>query len=118
MEWIDAFEPKPAQVFVVHGEAEVTEQFAGELRGMGIPAHSANYHEQYDLLQNCVLEEGTMPPAKKSAEEPLRCSSAYPELLDTANKVLAAIKANRQGANKNLRAMTEQLKELLKQWEE
>ena len=32
---------------------------------------------------------------------------SYPELLDTANKVLAAIKANRQGANKNLRAMTE-----------
>ena len=118
VEWIDAFEPKPAQVFVVHGEAEVTEQFAGELRGMGIPAHSANYHEQYDLLQNCVLEEGTMPPAKKSAEEPLRCSSAYPELLDIGNKVLSAIKANRQGANKNLRAMTEQLKELLKQWEE
>ena len=118
VEWIDAFEPKPAQVFVVHGEAEVTEQFAGELRNMGIPAHSANYHEQYDLLQNRVLEEGTMPPVKKSAEEQLRCSSAYPELLDIGNKVLSAIKANRQGANKNLRAMTEQLKELLKQWEE
>ena len=103
---------------MVHGEAEVTEQFAGELRGMDIPAHSANYHEQYDLLQNRVLEEGTMPPVKKSSEEQLRCSSAYPELLDIGNKVLSAIKANRQGANKNLRAMTEQLKELLKQWEE
>ena len=117
VEWIDHFEPKPAQVFVVHGEAEITEQFAAELRDTGILAHSVNYHEEYDLLENRVLVEGTLPPAKKSEDASMRSSTAYPELLDIGNKVLAAIKANRQGANKNLRAMTDQLKTLLEQWE-
>ena len=104
--------------FLFHAltRAHFNAQQAG-LRQRGLPAHAPDYEEVYDLLENRVLVEGTLPPAKKSEDASMRSSTAYPELLDIGNKVLAAIKANRQGANKNLRAMTDQLKTLLEQWE-
>ncbi len=120
IDWAEHFDPKPAQVFVVHGENEVTESFAAELREKGFAAHSANYREEYDLLENRVLAEGTLPPVKKKAEpeDGQYTSEAFPELLDVGNKLMSAIRANRGGANKNLRSMAEQLRKLLEEWEQ
>ena len=58
LQWIDHYQPKPRQVFVVHGDCEVTEIYADTLRQRGLPAHAPDYEEVYDLLENRVLAAG------------------------------------------------------------
>ena len=38
--WIQHFSPAPQQVFVVHGDSEVTDLFARDLNELGIAAHA------------------------------------------------------------------------------
>ena len=47
--WIQHFSPAPQQVFVVHGDSEVTDLFARDLNELGIAAHAPLYEEVYDL---------------------------------------------------------------------
>ena len=58
LRWIGAFEPKPKEVFVVHGDKDVTEIYAQTLRERGFSAHSANYEEVYDLLTGRIVAPG------------------------------------------------------------
>ena len=64
LRWIEHFSPRPRQVFVVHGDQEVTEVYANTLREKGLAAHAPNYEEVYDLLDNRMLSPG-LPPEKK-----------------------------------------------------
>lgn len=58
-DWIDHVKPvKPQQVFVVHGDAPVTEIFANSLREKGYNAHAPLYEEVFDLANNVMLAAG------------------------------------------------------------
>lgn len=50
LDWFDAIEPKPEHVFVIHGEEEVSESFAGALVQRGVPnAHVPHLHESFTV---------------------------------------------------------------------
>lgn len=61
LDWVAALEPKPEQVFVVHGEPDVARIFSERIRGeLGIPAVVAKYNEVISLAPSGyqVVEEG------------------------------------------------------------
>ena len=116
LEWARYYDPKPRQIFVVHGQAEVTEIFAQTLRDEQIPAHAPEPGEVYSLLDNRVLTPGTPRPQRK-APEAMDSSPAYRRLEDTARRLLEVVEHNRGGANKDLGKFTDQLRALIDKWE-
>ena len=81
LRWINSYAPKPSQVFVVHGESRTTEHYAQTLRDLGFSAHSPNYEEVYDLLDNRIIAPGIVLEPKAPA--PVDAGSpAYRRLED------------------------------------
>ncbi len=113
--WIEAVNPKPAQVFVVHGDSGVADIFADTLRHRGFDVHAPLFEEVYDLLENRMLAAGVElePKRPKSAEN---ISSAYFDLEGAAMELMALIHGKKGGANKDLRKMTNQLKTIVEKW--
>lgn len=113
--WIGNVAPKPQQVFVVHGDHDVTEIFAETLRQRGYSAHAPLYEESYDLAQNRMLAAGVeIEPKKPKVRESV--SNAYWELESTAVDFLELIRTNKTTPNKDLKKMKAQLKSLMDRW--
>ena len=51
LNWIQAFSPKPKQVFVVHGDAEVVPQYVERLEKLGFAVHGPELMEEYDRMR-------------------------------------------------------------------
>ncbi len=115
LRWIEHYQPKPRQVFVVHGDAAVTEIYAQTLRERGLNAHAPDYEEVYDLLANKMLAAG-IPPQPKPAAEP-GASPAFRRLEETGQKLLEVIAHNRGGTNKDLGKFADQLRALIEKWD-
>ena len=115
LRWIAAYNPKPRQIFVVHGDAEVTEIYADTLRQRGLDAHAPNYEEVYDLLANRMLSPGLPPEERKAAAS--AGSPAYQRLEAAGRQLLEVIAHNKGGANKDLAKFTDQLRALIEKWD-
>ena len=116
LRWIDHFSPRPREVFVVHGDAEVTQIYAQTLRERGYSAHSANYKEVWDLRTGRMLEAGTVPETKP-ARVADSASPAYRRLEETGRRLMEVIAHNRGGANKDLAKFADQLRALIDKWD-
>ncbi len=110
--WAEMYSPKPAEIFVVHGDAKITEIFAETLRKRGFSAHAPLFEEVYDLRENRMLAAGVelLPKRPKPAEH---VSAAYWELETAGMELLNFIQENKNGANKDLRKLTSQIRSLL-----
>ena len=117
LRWMDAFSPKPREVFVVHGEADVTEAYAHTLRQRGYSAHSANYEEVYDLRTGKMLSPGVVLTPRPQAALPGSASPAYRRLEETGRRLLEVIAHNRGGTNKDLGKFADQLRALIDKWD-
>jgi len=124
LNWACAFIQKPQEVFVVHGEASVTEIFAATLREKGFSAHAPEFREVYDLAANKVLEQGI--PQEAPAPAPIRKVPAARRVPETpgfqrlleAGKLLMEIIESKRGANKKeIRQLTREIKALLRDWQ-
>ena len=115
LRWIEAYNPRPRQVFVVHGDQEVTEVYANTLRERGLDAHAPNYEEVYDLLTNRMLSPG-LPPEKKQAA-PAAGSPAYQRLEEVGRRLMEVIAHNKGGTNKDLGKFADQLRALIEKWD-
>ena len=115
LRWIEHFSPRPRQVFVVHGDQEVTEVYANTLREKGLAAHAPNYEEVYDLLDNQMLSPG-LPPEKKP-EPASGGSPAYQRLEDVGRRLMEVIAHNKGGTNKDLGRFADQLRALIEKWD-
>ncbi|MPN11733.1 hypothetical protein SDC9_159041 [bioreactor metagenome] len=116
LQWIDAVDPKPRHVFVVHGDREVTQIFAKTLETKGFTAHAPLYREVYDLAADRQLDPGVeLEPRKKAAAESV--SLSFLALEEAGKFLLEVISRNRGGSNKDLRKFTEQLKALSSKWD-
>ena len=114
IEWAKAFSPAPQQVFVVHGEADVTELFAGTLNSLSIPAHAPAYEEVYDLLENRRLAAGIERAPKKTGQK--HVSEAYMYLEEMGKRLLEVIRESTGRPNKELRRLAGQIKALIDNW--
>ena len=116
LRWIGAFEPKPKEVFVVHGDKDVTEIYAQTLRERGFSAHSANYEEVYDLLAWLTVAPGIVPESKPAYAAD-SASPAYRRLEESGRRLMEVIAHNRGGANKDLAKFADQLRALIDKWD-
>lgn len=116
LRWIGAFEPKPKEVFVVHGDKDVTEIYAQTLRERGFSAHSANYEEVYDLLTGRIVAPGIVLESKPVYVAD-SASPAYRRLEETGRRLMEVIAHNRGGANKDLAKFADQLRALIDKWD-
>ena len=116
LEWIDRFSPAPEQVFVVHGDAPVTDLFADTLKERGIPAHAPLYEEVYDLLANEMVEKGKVIERKPKSGGASAASPAFVRLQDTAKALDALIAASRGRPNKELADLANQLNQIMEKW--
>ncbi len=115
--WAQHFAPKPEQVFVVHGDAPVTEVFSETLNGLGIPAHAPLYEEVYDLAENRMLAKGVVLERKKTTGGASAPSAAYVRLQDTAKELELLIHRSRGRANKDLAKLADQIKQIMEKWD-
>ena len=112
--WARHYAPKPRHVFVVHGEASVTEIFAQKLRDAGLSAHAAEYEEVYDLAADRMLSAGVpLPPKAVSASG----SPAYRKLESAGQDLMEAIRHNKGGTNKDLAQFEKELMALIQKWD-
>jgi len=116
LQWINAYTPKPRHVFVVHGEHEVTEAYAGTLRELGFEAHSPDPTEVYDLLAERIIVPGALPKKKQAAAQSQRISPAFQRLEDLGRQLVRVIAGLKGRPNKDLDKFSEQLKSLINKW--
>ena len=112
--WAKHYAPRPRHIFVVHGEASVTEIFAQKLRDAGLAAHAAEYEEVYDLAADRMLSAGVpLPPKPVSATG----SPAYRKLEAAGQDLMEAIRHNKGGTNKDLAQFEKELMALIRKWD-
>ena len=115
--WIEHFAPTPQQVFVVHGDSEVTDLFAKDLNGRNIPAHAPLYEEVYDLSANAMLAKGVVLEPKKTTGGAAAGSPAFVRLQDVSKQLEALISRSRGRPNKDLARLADQIKQVMENWE-
>lgn len=112
--WAKHYAPKPRHIFVVHGDAQVTEIFAQRLRDEGLAAHAAEYEEVYDLAADRMLAPGVPLPPRAIAV--VHGSPAYNRLEATAQDLLSAVRRKKGGTNRDLSEFEQQLRALIQAW--
>ena len=117
IEWIKAFDPKPAHVFVVHGDEDVAPVFAEELNSLGFHAHAAKFTECYDLAANEMVSEGYISERKRTAQKS-RADNLYAKLVSAAESLLALAKHCKGRPNKDISAFTGQIISLIERFRE
>ena len=117
LRWIGAFEPKPKEVFVVHGDSEVTDLFARDLNELGIAAHAPLYEEVYDLSSNTTLAQGVVLEPRKVSGGAAAGSPAFVRLQDVSRQLEALISRSRGRPNKDLARLADQLRQVMESWE-
>ena len=118
LDWISHFDaPKPQQIFVVHGDQDVTVIYADLLKERGFAAHAPDYEEVYDLLAGRMLAPGIPPAVKESLPTSPAGSPAYRRLEEAGQQLLTVIRHNKGGANKDLGRFADQIRALIKKWD-
>ncbi|MCC8151946.1 MAG: MBL fold metallo-hydrolase [Lachnospiraceae bacterium] len=117
--WVQGMPEKPKQIFVVHGEDAVTDEFAAHLtEATGAPAIAPYSGDSYDLLQNaCVVLGSRKRAEKKTAAKKKGVSSVFDRLLAAGQRLLAVIHKNKEGSNKDLAKFADQINALCDKWE-
>ena len=114
--WVKAIEHKPKQIFVVHGEDKVTDDFAAHLKAeTGCEAAAPFSGDTYDLLAGAWTAFGVIKPVKKKKKK--APSTAFTRLLAAGERLLAVIKKSEGRPNKELSRFADQINSMCDKWE-
>lgn len=116
--WVRAFEQRPERVFVVHGEDRVCDFFAELLKkDYGFSAMAPYSGAVFDLKANAWIREGLRIPIEKSIHHAGKPNSTFNRLLAAGQRLLAVIRHNEGGANKDLARFADQINSLCEKWD-
>ncbi len=119
LSWLEGFRPQIKQVFVVHGEDTVTDEFAGTVtERFGYPAFAPFSGGCVDLLTGEILSPGIREP-KKAAEKPSQAKkhAAFDRVVAAARRLLSVVYKNEELANKELAKLETQIQNLADKWD-
>lgn len=119
LKWVEGFEKKPEQIFVVHGDDTVTDEFARMVtEKFGIPAMAPFSGGMVDLATGEILSEGT-PVRITDSKKPFRKKAAqvFQRLLAAGQRLMAIIRKSEGMSNKDLANMETQINNLCDKWE-
>ncbi len=115
IKWINSFEEKPKKVFVVHGDDNACTAFTECLKiEYGQRAYAPYSGSVFNLISN-KFEFEAEPILLKKRVQP--ATGAYARLLAAGQRLLAIIKKNEHGTNKDLAKMTDQITALCDKFE-
>lgn len=118
LKWINSFEKKPEEVFVIHGENEVCEEFVKTLNGLGFSAMAPELEASYDLKNGDLIKSGFTPEKKTFHYEKAKAVPySYANLLDAIEHLKSVAHTNEGGANKDLQRFAEEINNLTKRWQ-
>lgn len=116
IEWIQGFKKKPDKVFVVHGESSVCDAFAESLeREYGISSYAPYSGTCFDLLTGKLAYEAS--PVLLVKKKARIVSDVFTRLTAAGTRLLAVIKKNEGGANKDLARFADQINSLCDKWD-
>ncbi|MGN0974794.1 MAG: MBL fold metallo-hydrolase RNA specificity domain-containing protein [Gemmiger sp.] len=119
--WIDHFSPRPAMVFVNHGEDGVAQVWTQHLKDKGYAAeapYNGAVYELWDRRAVCLAVGNTRRIEKSAAaQEGRRTSTAFERLVNMGKRLMVVIEHNRGGANKDLAKFASQIQALCDKWD-
>jgi len=126
LKWIESYSPRPARIFLTHGNDEAMATLSGLIEERtGQAAESPYSGSVFDLATNAWVKleapipiQGTVgaEPKDRKKKESRRKDTAYDGLMAAYEKLRVAVEANKNGANKDLAAFTSQLENLYTKW--
>lgn len=120
IDWLAAFDEKPTQVYVVHGEDSVTDDFAAKITEVfGIKATAPYSGDSFDLItgEQLAFSERRRIEKKPAHAAAAAVSSAFEKLLAAGERLLAVIRRNSQTSNKDLEKFAEEIDALCEKWD-
>ncbi len=118
LRWITAFDPKPAMVFVNHGDDAAVKAYANTLADeygftVGAPYSGA----VFDLAQGVWVKTPEGVPVAKKTVKTERAAAAYAALAAAGERLQKIIAACRSIPNKELARFTGQVNSLADKWQ-
>lgn len=118
LKWLKGFRTLPQHVFVVHGEDEVTEEFARTVEEQfGCPAFAPFPGGEVDLAANEILSAGVRIPVKAKKASQKKADAAFERLLAAGKRLLDVIYKNQGLANKEKAKFENQIQNLADKWD-
>lgn len=118
--WLGNFEPKPAQVFINHGDDESCVAFVRCLcEELGYVAMAPYSGTSYDLARGTfvVRTEGVARQKAPACRDP-RALAAFNELMTAVKKLELLVQGAGGRPNKELKQMARQAEKLYEEWNE
>lgn len=125
LKWIHSYSPKPQNVFIVHGDAEVSDIFAHTLNQEGYKTVTPNFETVYDLTLDKYINEGIRIETIRAESvntrpelvHPSKVSYANARLIEAGNQLIDLIKRSKGGSNSDIAKLTEQINIIIKKWD-
>ena len=118
LRWLKAFSPPPKQIFVVHGESSVCEEFAQLIsQHCHTAAVAPNYGASWILNPLSQLNPGIPREQMKSSVKSAVPSGVFARLVASGQRLLEVIQHNRGGTNKDLAKFADQINNLCDKWD-
>ena len=115
--WVQGMKQKPKRVFVVHGQDQVTDNFAAHLKEVvGVDAVAPYSGDIYDLQQNLCVVQGSRKLAEKRKTKKAG-NSVFDRLLAAGQRLIAVIHKNKEIANKDMAKFADQINALCDKWD-
>jgi metallo-beta-lactamase family protein len=115
--WIDSFDPKPARVFITHGEEDVALLFEGLLKEKGYATDVPYSGDTWDLAHNRLIEPGSRKPAQGKAKKQKKQMKSDSALNQALERLTALVKNSQGYSNKLKDKLTRQINDLINRWE-
>lgn len=117
--WVESYMEKPKQVFVVHGDDEVCDNFARLLKEkLDINAFAPFSGTSYDLKEGCFIKITEGVRVKKDITEAAKkAAGVFGRLIAAGERLRKVILNNEGGANKDLAKFADQINSLCDKWE-
>lgn len=116
IKWIEAFDPKPSKVFVVHGESDVCEGFTKCLTDEhGLDAVAPFSGCSYNLIDGTCIREGVGERKVKPVVR--KASDVFERLVAAGRRLMTVIRHNEGGANKDLAKFADQINSICDKWD-
>ena len=133
LKWVEQADPS-IRIFINHGEDKVAELFAVEAAKVaGKPASAPYSGEVWDLISGELIHKATVIPVirkqaqngadsdkegrrYKITESTAKAASAYDDLRRSGEDLMSLIEQSQGGANKDIRALTEEITELIEKY--
>ncbi|NLA77033.1 MAG: MBL fold metallo-hydrolase [Clostridiales bacterium] len=125
MRWMSAVNKAPRKVFVVHGDEGACETLASRINEeLHFSAYAPYSGDTWDLSQCvCLVKNDGVRIVKKGNGYVLQGGKTYEHVTPAFSRLMSAVESlkqvaeqNREGANKDLAKLTDQILELCRKW--